>query len=93
MYGDNLEFSTPQLEELIGILEEVKATIQASKNNYVDYVNNQLSPNWTTEGGRKTVSELINFADTNIQSFITYLDNNIANLESAKNGTARIDVA
>ena len=39
MYGDNLEFSTPQLEELIGILEEVKATIQASKNNYVDYVN------------------------------------------------------
>ncbi len=93
MYGDNLEFNSEQLATQIGILEEVKVTIQTSKNNYVDYVNTQLSPNWTTDAGKKTISELVNFAETDIQGFINYLDGRIADLEEAKNRTIQIDQA
>ena len=38
-YGDNLTFNVEQLQSQIGILEQVRDTIQASKKNYVDYVN------------------------------------------------------
>ena len=93
MYGDNLEFNSEQLATQIGILEEVKVTIQTSKNNYVDYVNSQLSPNCTTDAGKKTISELVNFAETDIQGFINYLDGRIADLEEAKNRTIQIDQA
>ncbi len=92
-YSDNLEFNSEELTELIGILEGVKDAIQTSKTKYVDYVEVQLSPNWTTDAGQQTVNELLNFAETDIQGFITYLDGRIADLEEAKNRTIQIDQA
>ena len=92
-YSDNLEFNSEQLTELIGILEEVKDAIQTSKTKYVDYVEVQLSPNWTTDAGQQTVHELLNFAETDIQGFITYLDQRVSDLEEAKNRTIQIDQA
>ena len=37
-YSDNLTFNTEQLQSQIGILEQVRDTIQVSKNNYIDYI-------------------------------------------------------
>lgn len=92
-YSDNLEFNSEELTELIGILEGVKDAIQTSKTKYVDYVEVQLSPNWTTDAGQQTVNELLNFAETDIQGFITYLDQRVSDLEEAKNRTIQIDQA
>lgn len=92
-YSDNLTFNTEQLQSQIGILEQVRDTIQASKNNYVDYVNNQLRPAWNTDAGEQTVNQLINFAETDIEAFIKYLTGRIADLEAAKARTVQIDQA
>lgn len=91
VYNDNLEFNSAQLQEQIGILEEIRNTIQSSKDNYVDYINTNLSPNWTTEGGKNTINGLLSFADIDIQGFITYLDGRIQDLEDAKARTVKID--
>lgn len=93
MYSDNLEFNTEQLQVQIGVLENIRDVITNSKTKYIDYINNQLSPNWTTEAGIKTVNELINFAEVDIQSFIQYLTNRISDLEAAKQRTIQIDQA
>ena len=92
-YSDNLTFNTEQLQSQIGILEQVRDTIQASKNNYVDYINNQLRPAWNTDAGQQTVNQLINFAETDIEAFITYLTGRISDLEAAKIRTMQIDQA
>lgn len=92
-YSDNLTFNTEQLQSQIGILEQVRDTIQASKNNYVDYINNQLRPAWTTDAGQQTVNQLINFAETDIEAFITYLTGRISDLEAAKVRTMQINQA
>ena len=93
MYSDNLEFNTEQLQVQIGVLENIRDVITNSKTKYIDYINNQLSPNWTTEAGIKTVNELINFAEVDIQSFTQYLTNRISDLEAAKQRTIQIDQA
>ncbi len=92
-YGDNLTFNVEQLQSQIGILEQVRDTIQASKKNYVDYVNTQLKPAWTTDAGQQTVNQLINFAEIDIEGFITYLTGRIADLEEAKVRVMQINEA
>ena len=90
-YSDNLEFNSEQLAQLIDILEGIRDSVQTSKTKYVDNVEVQLSPNWTTDAGKKTVNELLNFAETDIQGFITYLDQKISNYEAAQNRTVQIN--
>ncbi len=92
-YSDNLEFNSEQLMAQIKILESVRDMMTSSKAKYVDYIATQLTPNWTTEAGKKTVDELINFAETDIQSFIAYLDERISNLTVAQQRTVQIDQA
>lgn len=92
-YGDNLTFNVEQLQSQIGILEQVRDTIQASKKNYVDYVNTQLKPAWTTDAGQQTVNQLINFAEIDIEGFITYLTGRITDLEEAKVRVMQINEA
>lgn len=92
-YGDNLTFSIEQLQVQIGVLEQVRDTIQVSKNNYVDYVNNQLRPAWNTDAGQQTVNQLINFAETDIDAFIAYLTGRISDLEQAKVRVMQINEA
>ena len=92
-YGDNLTFNVEQLQSQIGILEQVRDTIQASKKNYVDYVNTQLKPAWTIDAGQQTVNQLINFAEIDIEGFITYLTGRIADLEEAKVRVMQINEA
>lgn len=92
-YSDNLEFNSEQLMAQIKILESVRDMIIVSKTKYIDYITTQLMPNWTTEAGKKTTDELINFAEIDIQSFITYLDERISNLTAAQQRTIQIDQA
>lgn len=93
MYGDNMKFDTAALGAQIGVMQEIRDTISTLKTNYVDYINESLKPNWTTDAGVKSTDELINFAEVDIQSFIIYLDNRIADLEAAKERTALINEA
>ncbi len=92
-YSDNLEFNSEQLMAQIKILESVRDMMIASKTKYIDYITTQLMPNWTTEAGKKTTDELINFAEVDIQSFIAYLDERISNLTVAQARTVQIDQA
>ena len=92
-YSDNLEFNSEQLMAQIKILESVRDMIIVSKTKYIDYITTQLMPNWTTEAGKKTTDELINFAEIDIQSFIAYLDERISNLTAAQQRTIQIDQA
>lgn len=93
MYGDKMTFDIPTIQTQIGVLEEVKTAINTLKTNYIDYVNTQLKPNWTTDAGIRTTNELIRFAEDDIGTFIKYLEQNIANLEEAKNHTTAINEA
>ena len=92
-YSDNLEFNSEQLMAQIKILESVRDMMIASKTKYIDYITTQLMPNWTTEAGKKTTDELINFAEIDIQSFIAYLHERISNLTAAQQRTIQIDQA
>lgn len=83
-YGDMLSFNTITLQTQIGVLTEVRDTIQALKTKYVDHVNNQLRPAWKTDEGDITANQLINFAETDIEAFIKYLTGRIEDLEEAK---------
>ena len=93
MYSDNLEFNTEQLQVQIGVLENIRDIITNSKMKYIDYISTQLKPNWTTETGIKTVNELVNFAEVDIQAFIQYLSSRISDLEAAKQRIIQIDQA
>lgn len=90
-YSDNLTFNIEQLQVQIGVLEQVRDTIQVSKNNYVDYVNNQLRPAWNTDEGDITANRLINFAETDINKFIAYLTGRIEDLGQAKKALETIN--
>lgn len=92
-YGDMLSFNTTTLQTQIGVLTEVRDTIQNLKTKYVDYVNNQLRPAWKLDGGDITANQLINFAEIDIEAFITYLTERISDLEAAKVKTIQIDQA
>ncbi len=92
-YSDNLEFNSEQLLAQIEILESVRDLIVNSKQKYEEYINSQLRPNWTTDAGTKTVNELINFSETDITSFITYLNGRIQNLKEAQVNTVQINQA
>ncbi len=93
MHGDNLEFNSEQLAKQIEILEDVRQTIANSKEKYEEYINQELRPNWTTEAGMQTADQLINFSETEIKSFIDYLDGRIQNLRNARENTIRINKA
>ncbi len=90
-YSDNLEFNSEQLQAQIGIMENVRDMMVSAKEKYMDYISQQLSPNWTTENGQKTVNELLNYAETDIQSFINYLNNRIEDLTVSQQKTVQID--
>lgn len=83
MYGDNLTFSESGLQTVIGILSELKGEIGVFKDQYLEYVETNLKPNWTTTGGVQSVELLRNFAEEDIQNFINYLQNRIDNLNAS----------
>lgn len=91
--SDLLTFDEVQLNAMIEIVEDVRDKMVASKNNFDDYIANQLKPNWTTEGGMNTVSSLENFSNSNIQSFIEYISLRIQDLYSALDSVNKINVA
>lgn len=83
MYGDNLTFSESGLQTVIGILGELKGEINSFKDQYLNYVETNLKPNWTTTNGVQSVEILRNFAEEDIQNFINYLQNRIDNLNAS----------
>lgn len=91
--SDLLTFNEAQLKSMIQMVEEVRDKMISSKNNFDDYVANQLKPNWTTEGGLNTVSCLENFSSSNIQSFIEYINARIQDLYSALDSVQQINIA
>ncbi len=91
--SDNLEFNEPQLEAQIEILEGIREMLTKLKNQYVDYVESQLRPNWTTDSGVKSVESLEKFANINIQEFINYFDQKINDLRAALQNVKNINMA
>ena len=91
--SDNLEFNETQLAAQIELLENVRDMINNLKTSYLDYVNSQLRPDWTTDNGIKSVDSLERFANNNIQEFITYFDNRIADLREALQSVKNINAA
>ena len=91
--SDLLQFNEGQLSEMIGIMEEIHDKMVASKNSYDDYVANQLSPVWTTDNGKKSVSDLQSFSEQDIQGFINYINSRISDLNSALENVKNINIA
>lgn len=91
--SDLLQFNEGQLSEMISIMEEIHDKMVVSKNSYDDYVANQLNPVWTTDNGRKSVSDLQSFSEQNIQNFINYINSRIADLNSALEYIKNINMA
>lgn len=92
-HSDLLQFNEGQLAEMIGIMEEIHAKMTTSKNAYDDYVANQLSPAWTTDNGRKSVSDLQSFSEQDIQNFINYINSRVSDLNSALEHVRNINIA
>ena len=91
--SDLLTFDEVQLKAMIEIVEEVRDKMVVSKNSFDDYIAEQLKPNWTTEGGLNTVSSLENFSNSNIQSFIEYINARIQDLYSTLDSVQKINIA
>lgn len=91
--SDLLQFNESQLTAMIGIMEEIHEQMLASKNSYDDYVINQLSPVWTTDNGRKSISDLQKFSEQDIQNFLNYINSRIEDLNSALENVKNINIA
>ena len=90
---DNLQFNILELGKQINTLREVRDTIYNLKERYLEYVSNELAPNWTTENGVKTAEDLKRFANVNINDFIKYFDGRISDLEVSLEEVKRMNNA
>lgn len=90
---DNLQFNILELGNQINTLKEVRDTIYNLKERYLEYIANNFAPNWTTENGVKTVKDLNQFANVNINDFIKYFDGRISDLEVALEEVKRMNNA
>ena len=90
---DLLTFDETQLKSMIGIVEDVRDKMVLSKSNFDDNIANQLKPSWTTDGGLNTISGLKSFSNSNIQSFIEYINARIQDLYSALDSVQQINIA
>ena len=82
MYSDNLTFSESGLQAVISVLSKLKGEISAFKDQYLNYVETNLKPNWTTTNGVQSIEILRNFANEDIQDFINYIQNRIDNFHA-----------
>lgn len=92
-YSDNVKFNSEQLMTQVRVLENVRDMMVSSKNKYVEYLETNLRPNWTTDGGEAAADRLRNFAETDIQDFITFLNQKIEGLTTSQATTVQIDAA
>lgn len=92
-YSDNVKFNSEQLMAQVRVLENVRDMMISSKDKYVEYLETNLRPNWTTEGGRAAADRLRNFAETDIQDFITFLNQKLEGLTTSQATTVQIDAA
>ena len=81
MNSDTLEFNIQKLNAQITILNDIKDTIEQLNKRYIEYIDERLVPNWTTDNGIVSIGRLRGFSERNIQDFITYLNLRISNLK------------
>ena len=80
--GDRLDFSISGVEKSIEYLREENSLNQKNQEKCLDYINNTLAPQWTTNGGTEALDELRTFVQTRFQEYVDYLNGRIDVLEN-----------
>lgn len=90
-YNDNLTFNEAGLARTISDVKELKATCDKVKEEFIDYIETTLKPNWTTEGGVRAIDSINKFVNGDIQHFIDFIQQKIYDLENAARNVSNIN--
>lgn len=80
--SDRLDYSIDGVRKAA---EEMRADNKANEKNkelFIDYINNQLVPEWNTPQGKAAIEDLKGFAEKDFQDYINYLNDKIDALEN-----------
>ena len=78
---DRLDFSIDGVKRSVENLRAGNIQNQKNKQAFLDYIDNQLAPEWNTVEGRKAVAELKGFVNSQFQEYIDYLNEKIDAVE------------
>ena len=79
--NDRLDFSIDGVGKSVENLRLANDQNQKNKNAFIEYIDNNLAPEWNTAEGRVAVAELKNFVNTQFQEYIDYLTRRIDAVE------------
>lgn len=93
MAKDLFEYNLSEINKAIDLLSTAGSDLVKTNDEYIDYVHNNLEPNWDTKSGKVAVEGLINFLEQSKESFSNDLNNKMESMEQVYASAQRIDNA
>lgn len=80
--SDALSFDIQGIRASIENLKDLNAINSKNKEDFLNYISNDLAPTWTTKEGVVAVEELREFVNIKFEEYIRYLNSKINSLEN-----------
>lgn len=83
---------------LVDISNSIKEIREKNKSNidnkkvFIEYVENNLKPEWTTQGGQKALKKLSDYINNDYQNYVDYVSARIADLDKLLESLRKVDL-